>query len=404
MTKRRSIFLDYLSTTPLLQEVWQSMEKVVFSSNANPSSSHAWGREARKYLEEAREQVATLLQARPTEIIFTSGATEANNLAVFGLSSVEFPHIVSSEFEHPCVIEPIRSLEKMDYKVDWIKVQNNGIVDVHQMMNSIKADTGLLTLMLVNHETGAIQPVQEVVSKAKVKSLELYSSTISSSSKTPFRAPLQVHCDASQAVGKIFVSFRELGVDTLSISAHKFNGPKGIGVLVLREGEKLTPLFRGGFQQQGKRPGTEPVFLAVGLATALRLAIEQMEVRLEKVKALRNRFIDNLSRSKIKFVFNTDFDVSIPYVVNVSFPPISAALLLMKFDLVQIFCSAGSACASGSLLPSPVLRSMNLPKELIQSALRFGFSPDLTIEDIDYTTSELIKIIQQLTNCEDRKS
>ncbi|MCE9534612.1 MAG: cysteine desulfurase, partial [Planctomycetes bacterium] len=294
-----AIYLDHNSTTPTPPAVWEAMRPYLSETFGNPSSSHSFGRKARQALEDAREKIAHLLDAFPDEVIFASGATEANNLALFGLAGDPPGRILASGIEHPCIIEPLKQLAARGFTVDWMTVKSSGCVGLDE---PVHPDTRLATLMLVNHETGAIQPVAEAV-KLLPKAL--------------------VHTDAAQAVGKIPVSFHKLGVTSLSASGHKFGAPKGIGLLLLRRDAKLRPQIFGGHQQQGRRPGTEPVALAVGLAKALELAVARQAFA--HVQRLRTEFKSRLESGASPVVFNSPVDGS-PYVLNVSFPGCRADL------------------------------------------------------------------------------
>ena len=351
------------------------MRAVTAEAFGNPSSSHAAGRKARQHLEAAREQVAGLLGATPEEVVFTSGATEANNLAILGLAPLSpggrvvggegVGTVLSSHLEHPCVIEPLKQLAASGWHVEWLPVTPHGTVEQKAVIARVTDDTRLVSLMLVNHETGAIQQVRHVA-KTLPKSIPL-------------------HCDAAQAVGKLPVNFADLGVTALTASGHKFGGPKGVGVLLLRKGTKLKPQMFGGHQQRGHRPGTEPVPLAVGLAAALAVAVREMDMSAIRVRALKEQFIEKLKaqgRPALGLELNSPADGS-PYVLNVSFPGCRSELLLMALDLAGVASSTGSACSSGSLLPSPVLQAMGVPDEVLHSAMRFSFSPTLTEAEID---------------------
>jgi cysteine desulfurase len=365
------IYLDHNATTPLLPEAWEAMHPLMTETFGNPSSAHAIGRKARQALEDARERIAALLGAFPDEVTFTSGATEANNLAIFGARPA---CAVASHLEHPCVIEPLRQLEARGVPVEWLPVDSRGII----AWRSAPANA-LVCVMLANHETGAVQPVQDIA-----RSL-------------PTGAKL--HCDAAQAVGKIPVNFAALGASTLTASAHKFGGPKGVGVLLTKRGTDLTPLTFGGHQQRGRRPGTEPVALSVGMAGTLETAVQNLSANRAKLEALRSRFWYGLQRSCGLVVLNgpelgaTDV---VPTTINVSFPGCRADLLLMALDLVGVACSTGSACSSGSLLPSPVLRTMGAPDELLRSALRFSFAPAQTAETIDDAVNRIAGCVARL--------
>lgn len=354
------IYLDSHSTTPLLPEVWEAMRPYAMEQYGNPSSVHGVGRKARSALADAREQIAHVLNAHPDEVIFTSGATEANNLAVFGLAGATPTHIVASPIEHPCVSEPLKQLQARGFSVSDVPVNAQGMIEPIKFHGCVREVTKLAVVMLVNHEIGSIQPVRELAALVP---------------------RLAFHTDAAQAVGKFPVNFHDLNVSTLSFSAHKFGGPKGIGGLLVKRGRVLTPQMFGGHQQNNRRPGTESVMLAVGMATALKIATQRMETNRETVSRLRTLFQEQLVKLASPVVINSPADGS-PYVLNVAFPGCRAELLLMMLDLAGVACSTGSACSSGSLLPSPVLQAMHVPDSVLQSAMRFSFAASLTEHQI----------------------
>ena len=371
------IYLDSNSTTPLLPEVWEAMRPYALDVFANPASAHQAGRAARRALEDNRERLATLLGAYPDEVVFTSGATEANNLAVTSLAVDPPGELIASALEHPSVGEPVTHLAGQGFRhVDW-PVSPEGVVRLDALPRLLRPETRLVALMLVNHETGAIQPVRETESHAGRLSY--------------------VHCDAVQAVGKIPVDFHALGIASLSLSAHKFHGPRGIGALLVRRGVRLRPLTRGGHQQQGRRPGTEPVALVVGLVAALELAIASMEARAEKVGLLRRTMLEGIEGAR-PFVVNGE---GLPSTLNISFPGLRADALLMSLDLAGVACSTGAACSSGSLLPSPVLRAMGVPEDVLRSALRFSFHAGLTEADMAEAARRVVGVVTRLRGCPD---
>jgi cysteine desulfurase len=349
------IYLDNNATTPVLPAVWEAMRPLLTDHFGNPASAHRVGRRARQALEDAREQTAALLDAHPDEVIFTSGATEANNLALFGLAGDPPGGVIISLIEHPSVAEPVQQLARLGFAVDHLPVDAAGVVRAEVLPTLLRPGTRLVSVMLANHETGAVQPVPALAA-------HLWG-------RVPF------HCDAVQAVGKVPVRFHDLGVATLALSAHKFHGPKGVGALLVRRGVRLRPRAWGGHQQQGRRPGTEPVALAVGLAAALDLWHREARERTGRVHQLRGRFLDQLRATAGPVVLNGPADGGIPHTLNLSFPGCRAEALLMKLDLAGVACSTGSACSSGSLLPSPVLRAMGVPEEVLHSAMRFSLSP-----------------------------
>jgi cysteine desulfurase len=387
-----SIYLDNNATTPLLPAVWEAMRPFLTEVHGNPASAHRVGRRARQALEDAREQTAALLGADADEVVFTSGATEANNLAIFGLAGESPGHILASPIEHPCVIEPVRRLAESGFAVDWLPVDAAGSVRLSALPELLRPETRLVTLMLANHETGAVQPVRELAALASRDT-----SPKRQQGEFPQR-PEQpaIHCDAAQAVGKMPVHFHDLGVTALTLSAHKFHGPKGVGALLLRRGAKLRPLLLGGHQQRGRRPGTEPVALAVGLATALDLARREGEARREKVMRLRTRFLERLRAEAAPVVLNGPEAGGVPHTVNVSFPGCRAESLLMNLDLAGVCCSTGSACSSGSLLPSPVLKAMGAPEEVLHSAMRFSFSALLSEAEVDEAARRIVAVVNRL--------
>jgi cysteine desulfurase len=375
------IYLDNNATTPLLPAVWEAMRPLLTEIHGNPASAHRVGRRARQALEDAREQTAALLGADPDEVVFTSGATEANNLALFGLAGPAPGHLIASPVEHPCVLEPVARLAADGFAVSWLPVEADGQVCLSGLPEMLRPETRLVTLMLANHETGAVQPVPELAALAG--------------------AGPAVHCDAAQAVGKMSVHFHDLGVTALTLSAHKFHGPKGVGALLVRRGAKLRPLLLGGHQQGGRRPGTEPVALAVGLAAALDLAHREAEERRAKVLRLRTRFLERLRAEAPPVVLNGPETGGVPHTVNVSFPGCRADALLMNLDLAGVCCSTGSACSSGSLLPSPVLKVMNVPAEVLHSAMRFSFNALLTEAEVDEAARRIVAVVARLRQSND---
>jgi cysteine desulfurase len=367
------IYLDNNSTTPLLPAVWDAMQPYMTEVYGNPASAHRTGSRARKALEAARARAAALLGAHPDEVLFTSGATEANNLAIFGLAGDPPGRIAVSPIEHPSVTEPVEELGRVGFAIDRLPVDGSGMVNADDLPRFVRPDTRLISIMLANHETGAVEPVAELAKAA---------------GGMPF------HCDAVQAAGKIPIDFQKLGVSTLSLSAHKFHGPKGVGALLVRRGVKIRPLMRGGHQHGGLRPGTEPVALAVGLVTALALGHEEMVDRTKKVTKLRQCFLAGLTSAAAPVVINGTAN-GIPHTINVSFPGCQADILLMNLDLAGIACSTGSACSSGSLQPSPVLKAMGVPAELLHSAMRFSLSPFLSESEVNEAARRIAVVVNR---------
>jgi len=361
--------LDANATTPLRPEVWDAMRPAMFEGYGNPSSAHSLGRKARQLLDDARDRVAALLGASPDEIAFTSGATEANNIALFGLARPGST-ILASQLEHSCIIEPLKQLSTRGCAVEWLPVTADGIVEPAEF----RREASIAILQLVNHETGAIQPVAVAVSQAKV----------------PF------HCDAAQAIGKIRVDVAELGITTLCLSAHKFGGPKGVGVLFAKRGAAPKPLMFGGHQQRGLRPGTEAVALVVGLARAFELVEAEREARFRSDVAKRDAFLRIIRSCCPTAILNSPAG-AVPNALNMSFPGCRSEVLLMALDMAGIACSTGSACSSGSLLPSPVLMAMGVSAERLESAMRFSFPPSMTIEDIEAAAKRIVEVVAGMT-------
>jgi cysteine desulfurase len=372
------IYLDYSASTPMLPAVAEAMQPYLTDRAGNPASSHQAGRRARQALETAREQTAALLGAHPDEVVFASGATEANNLALFGLAGSPPGRLQATRLEHPSVLEPLEQLRQRGFALDCFGVNPDGIVDLddHEPEN-----LRLAVLQLANHETGAVQPVGELARRLAG------------------RAP--VHCDAAAAAGKLPIDFHALGVTTLTISAHKFHGPQGVGALLVRRHTKLQPLLYGGHQQQGRRPGTEPVALAVGLATALDLAMREREQRWEHVSSLRRVFLDHLRQHAAPVVVLSPPVGGVPHVLNVAFPECQADVLLMNLDLAGVCCSTGSACSSGSLLPSPVLLAMGVEEEYLRSAMRFSFSQVLSAAEVTRAARRIAEVVARLRAASD---
>jgi cysteine desulfurase len=370
----RIVNLDSSASTPVLDAVWEAMRPHL--TGANAASAHRAGRGARQALEDARERTASLLGAVADEIIFTSGATEANNLALFGLAGDAPGRILASPIEHPCVHEPLQQLQRRGFAVEWLEVDASGVVRCEERLRQPPADTRLIAVMLANHETGAVQPVSKIAQHLAGR--------------------VALHCDAAAAVGKIAVDFHGLEVTSLTISAHKFHGPQGIGALLVRRGAKLRPLLFGGHQQHALRPGTEPVALAVGLATALELATAEQQQRWQHVSALRQTFLDYLQRHALPVVVNGQAEDALPHTLNLSFPGCQADVLLMSLDLAGVCCSTGSACSSGSLLPSPVLKAMGVSEQRLRSAMRFSFSHLLSEAEVLEAAQHIAAAVQRL--------
>jgi cysteine desulfurase len=364
------LYLDHNSTSPLDPRVAEVMWHYARQHPGNPASAHRAGASARRALDDARQTVASLLGASPNEVIFTSGATEANNLAIRGGDSLR---VCFSEIEHPSVVEPARLCVSRGAALHTVAVDAQGRF-VPESFPSEADDTTLVLAQLANHETGVLQNIASLRQ----------------------RLPhARFHCDATQAVGKVPIHFHQLGISSLACSAHKFNGPPGIGMLLVNRCTRLKPLLVGGHQQNGLRPGTEPVLLAVGLAHALSLAVAEIDQRRATCERLRQVFLQSLGSQT--FVLNPETtSASLPHTINISFPGCPRDLLFIRLDLAGIDCSTGSACSSGSLLASPVLKAMGVQTDRLASALRFSLSHVLPEDAVRDAAQRVAREVSQL--------
>jgi cysteine desulfurase len=377
------IYLDHNATTPMDPDVLEAMHPH-FLAGGNAESRHLFGRSARRGWEQAKETVARILGAEPSEVIFTSGGTESNNLAVFGLAGAETSpgHVVTGPIEHPAIVEPVARLEAAGFAVDRVPVDAEGLADAVDMAATFRDDTRFAALMLANNETGAIQPVGELADLAADRGIP-------------------VHTDAVQAVGRIPVDFHALGVSTLAASAHKFHGPVGVGILLVRSGVRLGSRLFGGGQQQGRRPGTVAVPLAVGFATALEKWHGESAARAARWTALRDRLeaglIAALGPERVLRNGPTREDRRLPQTLNVGFPGLDGDALLMQLDLAGIAASLGSACASGSTRPSPTLMAMRVPDDRLRSSVRFSLGSTTTEVEIDEAVRRIAEVAGRIT-------
>ncbi len=387
------IDLDHNATTPLDPEVWEAMRSF-WLAGGNPESRHAAGRTARRGLEAARESIAQILHAAPSEVVFTSGGTEANNLAIFGLAEVGNrlglpfdptlpPRVVSSPIEHPAVAEAVVRLEMTQgFVVDRPDVGRNGRADAQAMAEALRPETRLATLMSANNETGAIQPLAEFTRLANERGIP-------------------VHTDAVQAVGRIPVDFHRLGVATLAASAHKFHGPSGVGLLLVRRDIKLPPRLFGGGQQAARRPGTPAVALAVGMAKALERWRAESDERIERWTRLRATLeavlVADLGRDRVVRNGPIESQDRLPQTLNVGFPGVDGDALLMQLDLAGVAASLGSACASGATEPSPTLLAMRVPADRLRSSVRFSLGASTTEADILEAARRITSVVRRIT-------
>ena len=379
-TPSRRIYLDYNSTSPLDPEVLEAMKPYYQAKYGNASSIHSFGREARVAVDEAREKVAGLIGAGEDEIVFTSGGSEADN---FALKGVAYAHqdkgrdIIISAIEHQAVLNTCEYLERKGFRMSYLPADKYGLVDPGDLKRALTERTVLVSIMLANNETGTIQPIKELAGIARERGVYF-------------------HTDAVQAIGKIPVDVEDLGVDLLSLSGHKFYGPKGVGALYIRKGVKMDPLIHGGHHERHRRAGTENVPGVVGLGKAAESAFREMGRREEHLLHLRDKLEKGI-RERIDYVkLNGHPEKRLPNTLNISFEFIEGESLIINLDLKGVAVSTGSACTSGSLEPSHVLLAMGIPPETAQGSIRFSLGKENSEEDIDYVLKVLPEIVDRL--------
>ncbi|HHV94948.1 MAG TPA: cysteine desulfurase NifS [Clostridiaceae bacterium] len=376
----KTIYFDHAATTPVRPEVLEAMLPFFTEKFGNPSTIYSYGRESKKYIEDARDKVAKALGAQSKEIFFTGSGTEADNWAIKGVAYANRKkgnHIITTSIEHHAVLHTCNFLEKEGFEVTYLPVDKDGLVDPEQVREAIKPETILISVMFANNEIGTIQPISEIGKIAKEKGIIF-------------------HTDAVQAVGSVNVNVEELNVDLLSLSAHKFYGPKGVGALYIRRGTKITSFMHGGAQERGKRASTENVPGIVGLGKAIELATANIEGNAKYVKRLRDRIIDEVLNTIPYVRLNGHREKRLPGNINFSFEFIEGESLLLLLDMKGIAASSGSACTSGSLDPSHVLLAIGLPHEIAHGSLRITLGPDNTDEEVDYFLSVLPEIVGRL--------
>ena len=383
-----SIYLDHAAATPLDRRVLEAMEPYLKECYGNPSSFHMAGKEARDAIEEARSKIAKIIHARPGEIIFTSGGTESDNLAILGYARANHDkgkHIVATAFEHHAVLEPLLHLQKKEgFEVTLVKPDKDGVIKAADIIKAIRPDTILVSAMFVNNEIGTILPLSEIGS-----GLEKYRQE----KKTSFPV---LHTDACQAGNYLTLDLEKLHVDLLSLNGSKIYGPKGIGALYVRQGVKLQPLQFGGAQEKSRRPGTEFVAGIIGLATALEIAQNLKDKETERLLPLRDRLINGILETIPKTRLNGPKQSRLPNNVNISFLDIEGEALLLYLDAEGIFASTGSACASASLDPSHVILSLDVPFEVAHGSLRFSLGRSTTPKDVEKVLRILPPLVEKL--------
>lgn len=375
------VYLDHNATTPLAPEAADRMDRAAREVWGNASSVHHFGQQAKAAVDDARGQVAALLGADASEVVFTAGGTESDNFAIRGaaeaLAAGDRRHLIATSIEHEAVLKTLASLARRGWRVTLLPVGPAGIVDPAALREAITDDTALVSVMHANNEIGTIQPLAEIVQIAKAHGA-------------------LVHTDAVQSAGKIPVNVKALGVDLLSISAHKFYGPKGMGALWLRKGVRLSPFVTGGRQERNRRAGTENVPAIVGFGTAAQIAGAKMREEASRMKALRDRLEQGLLDAVPGAARNGDAEPRVPNTSNISFDRIESESLLIGLDLEGIAVSSGSACSSGTLEPSHVLKAMGLPHLRTLSSIRFSFGTSNTDADVDRVLRVLPPLVEKL--------
>jgi cysteine desulfurase len=376
----RKVYFDNAATTRVKDEIIEEMQKYYSELYGNPSSIYNFGQLAKKAVESSREKVARLLNSNPDEIYFTGGGSEADNWAIKGILSANEKkgnHIITTKIEHHAVLHTCEYLEKKGAEVTYLDVDENGLIDLKQLEESIKDNTVLISIMFANNEIGTIQPIKEIGEIAK-------------------KHDIYFHTDAVQAVGNEVIDVKDMNIDLLSLSAHKIHGPKGVGALYIKKGTRIHNLIHGGAQEKKKRAGTENVPGIAGLGRAADIAYNNFDQKREKLIKLRDRLIEKIDKEIPECQLNGHREKRLPGNVNFSFKYIEGESLLLYLDMEGISASSGSACTSGSLDPSHVLMSIGLPHEIAHGSLRLSLSDYNTEEDVDYTVEKLINVVKRL--------
>ncbi len=371
------IYFDHAATTPVKQEVVNEMLPYFSTNFGNASSIYSIGRRSKKAIDLARTRVAKAINCNEKEIYFTSCGSESDNLAIKGVAYANKEkgnHIITSKIEHPAVLRTCESLEGDGFEVTYLNVDENGFIDLEELKNSIKPETILISIMFANNEIGTIEPIKQIAEIAKQRKIIF-------------------HSDCVQAIGNINIDVQELGIDMLSMSAHKFYGPKGVGALYVKNGIEFKKIQDGGKQERNKRAGTENVAGIVGLGKAIEIANNNLENYNRKLLKLRNYFVREITSKYENIKINGDLKQRLPGNINISFPNVDAEELLLKLDSLGICASAGSACSSGSSKPSHVLTAIGLNKDLVGGSLRITFGEQNNIDEVKYLIDSIAEII-----------
>ena len=375
-------YFDNSATTKVRKEVLDKMFPYFMLEYGNPSSLYKLGRTARVAVEEARRNVANLINCDKNEIYFTSGGTESDNTALKGIMNLDKnngKHLITTKIEHPAILNTCRTLEENGFKVTYLNVDKEGVINIEELNNSITEETVLISIMFANNEIGSIQPIEEIGKIAKKRGIIF-------------------HTDAVQACGNIDIDVKKLNIDMLSLSGHKIGAPKGIGALYVNKNIEFKNLIDGGHQEKDKRAGTENVPGMVGLGEACRLAKNDMKNHINKLKTLRDYYFEKIKENILDVKINGSIEHRLPGNANTSFKGINGGELLMKLDEKGICASAGSACSSGSSMPSHVLTAIGLTSEYLEGTLRVTFGDENTKEDVEYLVESLVEIIHNIEN------
>jgi len=376
----RRVYLDHSATTPVRPEVLAAMLPYFADKFGNASSIHRWGREARAAVEKAREQVASLIGAEPREIIFTSGGTESDNLAIRGVAWAnrgKGNHIITSAIEHHAVLHTCESLAEDGFKISYVPCDQYGTIDPDEVRKAITPETILISIMHGQNEVGTIEPIEKIGAVARERGIIF-------------------HSDAVQSAGKIPIDVNAMNVDLMTLSSHKIYGPKGVGALFIKRGTKIIPQATGGAHERGVRAGTENVAGIVGFGEACQLARKELPEESKRLSALRDRLIEGILSRIPDTVLNGHPEKRLPHNVNVSVKYVEGESMLLNLDLLGIGASSGSACTSGSLEPSHVLLAMGIPHEVAHGSLRMTLGHDNDVEDVDYVLEVLPSIVERL--------
>lgn len=378
----KTIYLDHAASTPVHPEVAKVMLNIMTEQYGNASSVHQFGRSAKRILNGARDSIAAFLGCLSEEWVFTGGGTESDNLALYGAAAAvshKGKHIITTQIEHHAVLHTCEELEKEGFKVTYLPVDSTGRVSVTDVEAALQEDTVLISVMYANNEVGTVQPVREIGQLARERGILF-------------------HVDAVQALGAIPITLRELPVDYMSFTAHKINGPQGIGGLYVRSGAPLHPRLHGGLQERGRRAGTENLAGAAGFAKAVEIAVKGLSERQQNMKFLRNRLLGELDTliGRESYSLNGNSEHLLPSILNLSFPGAGTDVMLMNLDMEGIAAASGSACTSGSLEISHVLKAMGLPKNILESAIRFSIGLGNTTEEIEYVARKVETILNRL--------